>query len=179
MTLDSATATHNGARSGTLHLPTKKDKAATPAKTTAPATKTVAIKKPLNPERGVVETSIDVSVDLEPQHRRGPPRRQQALDDLAKSLIELTRDVTLEPRDTRSLRLALAVAELAPECPPSLITNALRAYALGACESERVAAHELQHAVFGCVTGAKLARFKAMLESAIAVVEAKRGESGN
>ncbi|MGC1860307.1 MAG: hypothetical protein WA733_04080 [Methylocystis sp.] len=161
----------------TLHSPTKKDKAPAPAKIAAPATKTLTIPKPLNPERGVVETSIDVSVDLEPQHRRGPPRRQQALDNLAKSLIELTRDVPLEPRDTRSLRLALAVVALAPECPTAFLTNALKSYAAEREESERLAAEELRRAIFRSVNSARLIRFKPMFESAIAVVEQRRVEA--
>jgi hypothetical protein len=172
------TTTRKDARPGTLHLPTKKDKAPpAPAKIAAPAPmKPVAIPKALHADRSAIESNVDVGCDLAPEHRKGPPRIKQALNELARSLVELTRDVPLEPRDTRSLRLALAVVELAPECPPALISNALRAYALGASEADRVAAHELQHAVFGCVNNARLIRFKAMIESAIAVVEQRRME---
>jgi hypothetical protein len=164
----SQTTTRDGARSGTLSLPTK---TAAP-----PQAKTIKIPKPLNPDRGALETSADVSVDLEPRHRKGPPRIKQALDELAKSLVELTRDVPLEPRDTRSPRLSLAVVELAPECPTEVIIDALRAYALGACEPERVDAKELKHALHGCVNNARLIRFRAMLESAISIIEERRVE---
>ncbi|HEY8124553.1 MAG TPA: hypothetical protein VIF88_03925 [Methylocystis sp.] len=91
------TTTRDGARPGTLHLPTK---------TTAPAPmKPIAIPKPLDPNRAVVESNADVSVDLAPEHRKPMPRVKAAQCELAKSLIELTRDVPLEPRDTRQLRL--------------------------------------------------------------------------
>jgi hypothetical protein len=164
------TTTRTPTRSGTLHLPCcKKDAAPAPAKT-------VTVPKPLNPDRGVIETHADVSPDLAPEHRKGPPRVKQAQGELARSLVELTADVPVEPRDTRSLRLTLAIVELAPECPPELITDALRAYALGADEMERVAAKELRHALFGCVNNARLARFKAMIESAIAIIEERRVE---
>jgi hypothetical protein len=172
------TTTRDGARP-TLHLPSKADKAPPTAKTTAPPTKTLKIPKPLDPNRGALETNADVSPDLAPEHRKGPSRIKAALNDLARSLIELTADVPIEPRDTRHLRLALAVVELAPECPPSLITNALRAYALGADEAERVEANELGRAIHGSVTNARLARFRLMFESAISIIEARRINEGD
>jgi hypothetical protein len=153
----------------TLHLPTK---------TIAPApAKTITISRPLNPDRGVVETSADVSVDLAPEHRKKPSRFKHAQDDLARSLIELTANIPVEPRDKRSLRLALAVVELAPECPCAFLTNALKSYAAEREEPERLAAEELRRAIFGAVNSARLARFKPMFESAIAVVEQRRVEA--
>ncbi len=167
--------TRNPTRPGTLHL---KCFAKTDAPAPAPApAKPLRVPKMLHPDRGALETRVDVSPDLALEHRRGPPRVKQALGELAKALVALTRDVPAEPRDTRSLRLTLAVIELAPECPTALVTDALRAYALGAPEAdeiERAAAKELKHALWGCVNNARLIRFKAMIESAIGVVEQRR-----
>ena len=158
----------NSTRSGTLHLPCFKKDAA--------PVKPVPIPKPINVDRGVVETRADVSASLAPEHRKGP-RIKGALNELAASLVALTADVAPEPRDTRSLRLTLAVIALAPECPPALVTYALKTYAADAPEPDRLAAEELRRAVFGSINSARLARFKAMIESAITVIDERRVEA--
>lgn len=162
-------------RPGTLHLPCF-EKTAAPS--LAPA-KPITIKKPLDVDRGALETRADVSPDLAPQYRKGPSRAKAALNELAASLVALTADVAPEPRDTRSLRLALAVVDLAPECAPGFIGAALKAFAESedTPEPERAAAGELRRAVTGVVLSARLIRFKAMLESAISIIEARRVEA--
>jgi hypothetical protein len=78
--------------------------------------------------RFVIETNAEVSSNLAPEHRKQPPVKVKgALLELARSLVELTADVPAEPSDTRTLRLTLAVIDLAPEC-----TRTIRAK-IGVC----------------------------------------------
>ncbi len=148
--------------SGTLSLPQTKKPAATK----------VTIRPPLDPERYALATKADASADLPPEHRRPIPRSVRAArSELAQSLIELTRDVPIEPKATRRLRLALAVIDLTPELPASFVTAALYSAAADAPEDQRGEIEELRRSVFGTVNDARLARFRAMAESALAIAE--------
>lgn len=116
-----------------------------------------------------------MSADLATAHRTPmPPRVKASYDELAGSLIDLTRSIAKEPKDTRALRLTLAVIELTPECSPSFTTSALRTYAKNGPEAERIAAEELRVAIHRTVNNARLIRFRAMVESAIAVLDERR-----
>ncbi len=90
MTMSIDSTTKKPTRPGTLHLPCCK-------KDAAPA-KTVPIPKPLNPDRGVIETTVDVSADLAPAHRKGPPRREI---ESAISVIDERRATTASDQEPR------------------------------------------------------------------------------
>jgi len=121
-----------------------------------------------------LETGKDVSADLAPEYRNGVPRKGHI--PIAAALVECVRDVPLEPKATRALRLALAVIDLAPELPPGFVTLALAKYGAIAEDSERRAAEELRRALMNTVMSARLARFRRMVESALAIAEAQRAK---
>ncbi len=119
-----------------------------------------------------LETTEDVSPGLAPEHRKGVPRKGHI--PIAEALVACVRDVPLEPKATRMLRLTLAVIDLAPELPPRFVTLGLRDYEAIAGEEEKRAAMELRHAITGTVMSARLVRFRGMVESALEIAETQR-----
>jgi hypothetical protein len=132
-------------------------------------------------DRFALKTGVDVSPDLAPEHRTPlPPSRGKAKNahtKLGQSLVELVSGIPREPTETRNLRLTLAVIELTPELSAGYVCGAIRAYADTIEDADRAAANELRKAVWNSAATARLIRFKGMLESALAIVEARRTEA--
>ena len=97
--------------------------------------------------------------------------------EFGRSVVELVREIPQEPTETRALRLTLAVIELVPEAPPGYVAMTIRRYSETVEGAERAAADELRRAVWGTTTSARLIRFKAMLQSALAILDAQRVKS--
>ncbi len=147
--------------------PTSGEAAPAPSRTLS-----LPAKKPLKVK--ALEARVDVSPgDLAPQHRASPPRGGGFVA-FAQALLEATAAVSPAPGATRQLRLALAVTEAAPQATPAFVSMALRRLAEASTDPElKRVAEELRKAVHNAATHARLIRFKAMWESALAGIEAR------